>query len=71
METVARILGSTIWIALAFVAGHMLGYSAGRNAGMRNGIDAVMCVMDRITESHGARGKSDYCKRVDRERDKR
>ena len=60
-------------IGSGLLTSYSLGYFQGRSAGTRIGVDAVMCAMDRLANSHpvGGRGPSDYCWRVDAARDAR
>lgn len=71
MERLTKLLGNAfvmvMFCFLSWSVGNVQGYTRGFAAGR----DTVMCVMDRITNSQGARGRSEYCKRVDAERDER
>jgi hypothetical protein len=51
-------------LLLVFYIAYFVGFDAGFKSGEREGVDNVMCVMDRIAHD-GQRGNSGYCKRVD------
>lgn len=48
-----------------------IGTTYGYREGDQHGVDGVMCVMDRLGNSNGARGRSAWCQRIDSDRDAR
>lgn len=71
MDRVINLLGNTYVIVAFTFLGWSVGTFQGYKWGFTSGRDTVMCVMDRIANSNGARGRTEYCKRVDAERDQR
>lgn len=70
-DMAAKVLSSTAFVICCVVIAYGFGSVHGYSKGWKAGRDTVMCVMDRFAHSHGARGRTEYCQRIDAERDAR